>query len=103
TGTSDDGIDQAGSGVAGLSSSSGFHPSCRKFTLGIWAFPMSSSSNECACASGAISSSIYRSAGVNETDGQSGGGGGGDTYEDPVAPGDPEALERPAGDRGGGG
>nr|GFB54705.1 hypothetical protein [Tanacetum cinerariifolium]GFB54752.1 hypothetical protein [Tanacetum cinerariifolium] len=36
TGTSDDGINQAGSGVVGHSSSRGFHQSCLKFTLGIW-------------------------------------------------------------------
>nr|GEW83645.1 UBN2 domain-containing protein [Tanacetum cinerariifolium] len=59
--TSDDGIDQAGFGVAGHSSSRGFHQSCRKFTLGIWALPMSSSFDDCACLSRAISSSIYRS------------------------------------------
>ncbi|GJZ70950.1 hypothetical protein Tco_0634801, partial [Tanacetum coccineum] len=36
TGRLDDGMDQAGSGVAGLSSSeSGFHQSCFKFTLGM--------------------------------------------------------------------
>nr|GEY41807.1 putative zinc finger, CCHC-type [Tanacetum cinerariifolium] len=68
TGTSYDGMDHAGSGVTGLSSSSGFHQSYRKFTLGIWASPMSSSSDECTCASGAISSSICRSSGVEETD-----------------------------------
>nr|GFD08062.1 hypothetical protein [Tanacetum cinerariifolium] len=49
---------RGGSGVAGYSSSRGFHQSCRKFTLGIWALPMSSSSDDCACSSGAISSSI---------------------------------------------
>nr|GEZ03535.1 hypothetical protein [Tanacetum cinerariifolium] len=97
TSTSDDRIDQAGSGVAGLSSSRGFHQSCRKFTFGIWAFPMSSSSDDYAYASGAISSSICRSAGGIKIDGLSlvGGGGGGGTCEDPEAP------DGPAGGGGG--
>nr|GFA79298.1 hypothetical protein [Tanacetum cinerariifolium] len=60
-----------GSGVAGVSSSSGFHQSYRKFTLGIWAFPLSSSSDECTCATRAISSSIWRSSGVEERNGMS--------------------------------
>nr|GFC98340.1 hypothetical protein [Tanacetum cinerariifolium] len=64
-------MDQAGFGVADLSSSSGFHQSCCKFTLGIWAFPMSSSLDECTCSSGAISSSIYRYSRIDETDGLS--------------------------------
>nr|GEW10565.1 hypothetical protein [Tanacetum cinerariifolium] len=34
----------------------------------IWAFLMSSSLDECACVSGAISSSICSSSGVEETD-----------------------------------
>nr|GFA83629.1 hypothetical protein [Tanacetum cinerariifolium] len=55
----------------GRSSSRGFHQSCLKFTLGIWALPTSSSSDDSACSSRAISSSIYRSAGVNEIDGLS--------------------------------
>nr|GFD44091.1 hypothetical protein [Tanacetum cinerariifolium] len=59
---------QTGSGVAAHSSSRGFHQSCLKFTLGIWALPMSSSSDDCACSSGPISSSISRSAGVNGID-----------------------------------
>nr|GFB11602.1 hypothetical protein [Tanacetum cinerariifolium] len=71
TSTSDEGIDQVGSGVAGRSSSSGFHYSCRKFTLRILAFPVSSSLDDCACASGAISSSICRSSGVEEIDSMS--------------------------------
>nr|GEZ68062.1 hypothetical protein [Tanacetum cinerariifolium] len=71
TGTSDDRIEQVGSGVAGRSSSKGFHQSCLMFTLGIWALPMSSSSNDYACSSGPISSSISRSTGVNEIDGLS--------------------------------
>nr|GEU99299.1 retrovirus-related Pol polyprotein from transposon TNT 1-94 [Tanacetum cinerariifolium] len=83
TGTSDDGIDQAGSGVAGRSSSRGFHQSCRKFTLGIWALPMSSSSDD--------------------LDGGGGGGGGSGTWEDPEAQEDPEAPDGPAGGGGGGG
>nr|GEV41098.1 zinc finger BED domain-containing protein RICESLEEPER 2-like [Tanacetum cinerariifolium] len=116
TGTSDDGIDHAGSGVAGLSSSRGFHQSCRKFTLGIWAFLMSSSSDDCACALGAISSSICRSARVNEINGLSlialgltflvGGWRWRRWwrhYEDPESPGDPEAPDGPAGGGGGGG
>nr|GEW99873.1 hypothetical protein [Tanacetum cinerariifolium] len=64
----DDGIDQVGFEVAGRSSSRGFHQSFLKFTLGIWALPMSSSFDDCACSSGAISSSICRSAWVNEID-----------------------------------
>nr|GEW55786.1 hypothetical protein [Tanacetum cinerariifolium] len=71
TGTSDDGINQTGSGVAGHSSSRGFHQSCLKFTLGIWALLMSLSSNDCAYSLGSISSSICRFAGVNEIDGLS--------------------------------
>nr|GEX77727.1 reverse transcriptase domain-containing protein [Tanacetum cinerariifolium] len=64
------GMDQAGSGVAGPSSSkSGFHQSCIKFTLGIWSFLMSLSSDECTCSSRAESSSICRSSRINETDG----------------------------------
>nr|GFC97523.1 hypothetical protein [Tanacetum cinerariifolium]GFC97575.1 hypothetical protein [Tanacetum cinerariifolium] len=55
----------------GRSSSRGFHQSCLKFTLGIWALPMSSSFDDYACSSGPISSSISRSAGVNEIDGPS--------------------------------
>nr|GEW03720.1 hypothetical protein [Tanacetum cinerariifolium] len=70
-GTSDNGIDQVASVVAGRSSSRGFHQSCHKFTLGIWALPMSSSFDDCAYSSRAISSSICRSAGVNEIDGLS--------------------------------
>nr|GEZ72497.1 hypothetical protein [Tanacetum cinerariifolium] len=58
TGVSDDEIDQASSGVAGHSSSRGFHQSCLRFTLGIWALSMSSSSDNYACSSGPISSSI---------------------------------------------
>nr|GFA04435.1 hypothetical protein [Tanacetum cinerariifolium] len=71
TGTSEERIDQAGSGVAGRSSSKGFHQPCLKFTVGIWALLMSSSSDDYACSSGAISSSISRSAGVNKIDGLS--------------------------------
>nr|GEX51547.1 hypothetical protein [Tanacetum cinerariifolium] len=61
--TSDKRIDQAGSGVAGRSSSNGFYRPCLKFTVGIWALSMFSSSDDCACSSGVISSSISRSAG----------------------------------------
>nr|GEZ74571.1 retrovirus-related Pol polyprotein from transposon TNT 1-94 [Tanacetum cinerariifolium] len=39
-------INQAGSGVTGCSCSKGFHQPCLKFTVGIWALPMSSSSNK---------------------------------------------------------
>nr|GFD37075.1 hypothetical protein [Tanacetum cinerariifolium] len=67
-GTSDGRIDQAGSGVAGRYSLKDFHPSCLKFTLGMWALSMSSSFDDYACSSGPISSSISRSAGVNEID-----------------------------------
>nr|GFD14391.1 hypothetical protein [Tanacetum cinerariifolium] len=77
-GTSDNRIDQAGSGVAGRSSLRGFHQSCLKFTLGIWALLMSSSSDDC-------------------------GGGGGGTWEDPDTLGAPEAPDGPAGGGGGGG
>nr|GEX39336.1 hypothetical protein [Tanacetum cinerariifolium] len=89
-GRSDDGMDQAGSGVAGLSSSSGFHQFCCKFTLGIWTFPLSSSSGEYTYASGAMSLSIC-------------GGGGGGTCDDPEAPRDLEVPDGPAGGGGGGG
>nr|GEV23753.1 hypothetical protein [Tanacetum cinerariifolium] len=104
-GTSDDEIDQVGSGVAGLSSLKGFHQSCRKFALGIWAFPMSSSSDDYACASGAISSFICRSIMEIKIDGlmDGGEGGGGGTCDDPEALGDPEAQDRPASRGGGGG
>nr|GEU82682.1 hypothetical protein [Tanacetum cinerariifolium] len=65
------------------------------------AFLMSSSSDECTCASGAISSSICRSLRVKETDNLNGGrGGGGSTCDDPEAPGDPKV---PDGLTGGGG
>nr|GFB09925.1 hypothetical protein [Tanacetum cinerariifolium] len=49
-----------GSRVAGHSSSKGFHQPWLKFTVGIWALSMSSSSDDCACSSGAIFSSISR-------------------------------------------
>ncbi|GKG39652.1 hypothetical protein Tco_0463797, partial [Tanacetum coccineum] len=52
-------------------SESGFHQSGIKFTLGIYSFPMSSSSDECTCSSGAVSSSICRYSGIDETDGLS--------------------------------
>nr|GFC63532.1 hypothetical protein [Tanacetum cinerariifolium] len=100
-----DGIDQTDFGVACQSSSSGFHQSCRKFTLGIWAFPMSLSLDKCTCASEAISSSIWRSLGVDETDVLSliGRGGGGGTCDDPKALGDPKVPYGPTGGEGGGG
>nr|GFA63166.1 hypothetical protein [Tanacetum cinerariifolium] len=50
---------------------------------------------------GAISSSIYRSAGVNEIDDLSLIGGGGGIWDDPEALGAPEALDSPAGGGGG--
>nr|GFC31170.1 hypothetical protein [Tanacetum cinerariifolium] len=56
----------------------------------IWAFLMFSSSNECACASGAISSSICEE-------------GKGVTCDDPEALGDPKVLDGSAGGGGGGG
>nr|GFA62177.1 hypothetical protein [Tanacetum cinerariifolium] len=84
TSTSDERIDQAGFGVVGHSSLKGFHQPCLKFTIRIWALPMSSSSDDCACSSGAISSSISRSARVNAIDGLSGGGDGG-IWVDPEA------------------
>nr|GFA60601.1 hypothetical protein [Tanacetum cinerariifolium] len=67
----DERIDQEGSGVAGRSSSKGFHQFCLKFIVGIWPFPMFSSAESYACSSKAISSSISRPAGVNEIDGPS--------------------------------
>nr|GEW41420.1 reverse transcriptase domain-containing protein [Tanacetum cinerariifolium] len=60
-----------GSGVTGRSSSRGFYQPCLKFTFRKWALLMSSSFDDYACSSGAISSSISRSAGVNEIDGLS--------------------------------
>nr|GEV09640.1 retrovirus-related Pol polyprotein from transposon TNT 1-94 [Tanacetum cinerariifolium] len=100
TGTSDERIDQAGSVVVDRSYSKGFHQPCLKFIVGIWALLMSSSSDDCACSSGAISSSIYRSAGVNEINGLSGGGDGG-IWADLEALGAPEAPDGPAGGGGG--
>nr|GEX33144.1 hypothetical protein [Tanacetum cinerariifolium] len=64
------------SGVVGRSSLKGFHQPCVKFTVGIWALPMSSSSDNC-------------------------GGSGGVTW-DPEALGAPDVPDGPAG-RGGGG
>nr|GEX24345.1 hypothetical protein [Tanacetum cinerariifolium]GEZ44993.1 hypothetical protein [Tanacetum cinerariifolium] len=55
----------------GHSSYRGFHQPCLKFTLGIWALPMSSSFDNYACSSGPISSSISRSTGVDDIDGLS--------------------------------
>nr|GFA62476.1 hypothetical protein [Tanacetum cinerariifolium] len=71
TGTLDERIDQAGSGVVGHSSSKGFHQPCLKFTVGIWALSMSSSSDNCAGSSGPIASSMSRSARVKDISGLS--------------------------------
>nr|GEZ15380.1 hypothetical protein [Tanacetum cinerariifolium] len=72
------------------------------FTLGIWAFPMSSSSDNSVAAVfeelGAAEPVDYPSWLVD-----SGGGGGGGTCEDPESPRDPEAPDGPAGGGGGGG
>nr|GFD21783.1 hypothetical protein [Tanacetum cinerariifolium] len=70
-GGGDERIDQAGSGVVGRSSSKGFHQPCLKFTVGIWALLMFSSSDNCACSSGPIASSMSRSARVKDISGLS--------------------------------
>nr|GEX12394.1 hypothetical protein [Tanacetum cinerariifolium] len=112
-GTSDDRIDQAGSGVAGRSSSKGFHHPCLKFTIGIYALLMSSSFDNCACSSGPIASSnggnrlcgawCRRAYGWTVLiGGCSGGGGGGVTWDLEVL-GAPDVSDGPAGGGGGGG
>nr|GEW51840.1 hypothetical protein [Tanacetum cinerariifolium] len=82
--------------ITGRSSSKGFHQSCLKFTLGICALPMSSSSDDCACSSGAYPHPFLDL----QDDGRGGGGG---TWDDPEAPGALEAPDGPAGGGGGGG
>ncbi|GKB10658.1 hypothetical protein Tco_0844581 [Tanacetum coccineum] len=96
---SDDGIVQAGSGVAGLSSVRSFHQLCLKLTVGIRSRP-TSSPLEYGVISASGSSSLIKII-RNRLDEDGGGGGG--AWAESEAPVVPEAPDAPDGSEGGGG